>query len=149
MDTVKRLLGKLPSAINIRGPGGQTPLMASVLAGSTDVVSFLLTKGPDVTIGEKDGYTPMHGVGFQGRYALVPLLVAHGLDPNDVHTDGYSPLHRAAWGREERHSHTIKALIEVNPLIVYLHLKTKFLFLSCFIGWCNMQHESNERQNRP
>ena len=39
----------------------QTPLMAATLSGSTDVVKYLLSKGADVTIGEKDSYTPFHG----------------------------------------------------------------------------------------
>ena len=57
------------------------------------------------------GYTPFHGVGFQGRHDLVDVLVAHGLDPSDRHADGYTPIHRACWGREERHTKTVSALI--------------------------------------
>ena len=51
--------------INIRGPGGQTPLMMSVLGGHYKLVKQLLELNADTTIPEKDGYTPMHGAGFQ------------------------------------------------------------------------------------
>lgn len=51
--------------INARGPGDQTPLMAAVLGGKTEVVKALLLSGADTTLPEKDGYTPMHGAGFQ------------------------------------------------------------------------------------
>jgi hypothetical protein len=42
---------------------GQTPLMNAVLSGKGSAVKYLLKKGADVTIAEKDGYTPMHGAG--------------------------------------------------------------------------------------
>merc|ERR1719246_289269 len=42
------------------GPGGQTPLMHGVLQGFRKSVKFLLEKGADTSIGEKDGYTPIH-----------------------------------------------------------------------------------------
>ena len=54
--------------VNAIGPGGQTPLMNSVLTGCLPCVEFLLGReGVDAAIPEKDGYTPMHGAGFQGR----------------------------------------------------------------------------------
>ena len=54
--------------VNAIGPGGQTPLMNSVLTGCLLCVEFLLGReGVDAAIPEKDGYTPMHGAGFQGR----------------------------------------------------------------------------------
>ena len=45
--------------------------MGGVLSGSTEAVAFLLEKGADFRIGEKDGYTPPHGAGFQGRADIV------------------------------------------------------------------------------
>ena len=54
--------------VNAIGPGGQTPLMNSVLTGCLPCVELLLgQEGVDAAIPEKDGYTPMHGAGFQGR----------------------------------------------------------------------------------
>ena len=93
---------------------GQTPLMMSVLMGRTDLVKFFLEKGADVTIPEKDGYTPVHGAGFQGRADIMEILIEHGLDPNDRHEDGFTPLHRACWGREERHTETVRVLLDAG-----------------------------------
>ena len=100
--------------INVVGPGGQTPLMLAVLTGKTEVVKLLLEKGADVTIGEQDGYTPMHGAGFQGRHEVAKLLIDHGLDPLDAHKDGYTAIHRACWGKEERHTETVRVLLEAG-----------------------------------
>lgn len=66
------------------------------------------------SVAYSDGYTPMHGAGFQGRAEIMKLLIEHGLDPLDAHKDGYTPIHRAAWGKEERHTETIRVLIDVG-----------------------------------
>merc|ERR1712187_902519 len=106
--------------LNSPEPGsGQTPLMASVLAGADKSVKFLLEKGADATIGEKDGYTPFHGAGFQGRAEVAKHLLAHKLDPSDRHSDGSTPLHRACWGREKRHTDMVRFLLKtakVDPM---------------------------------
>jgi ankyrin repeat protein len=109
---------KLSSFINTRQDGsGQTPLMMSVLMGQTDCVKSLLSYPEvDVTIPEKDGYTPMHGAGFQGRSEILKLLIADSrqIDANDRHADGYNAIHRACWGREAKHTETVKTFIEVG-----------------------------------
>ena len=43
-----------------------TPVHA-VLLGKKAAVKYLLQKGANVNIPEKDGYSPMHGAGFQGE----------------------------------------------------------------------------------
>lgn len=109
------------AVINAQGGGGQTPLMAATLSGSTDIVRFLLDEHStqvDFSIGEKDGYTPMHGAGFQGRADIAALLIAAGLDPSDRHKDGYTPIHRACWGRQQRHTDTVRVLLEQGKVDV-------------------------------
>jgi ankyrin repeat protein len=54
----------------------------------------------------------LHGAGFQGRPRIAKLLIDHGLDPLDMHKDGYLPIHRACWGREKRHTLTVKTFID-------------------------------------
>merc|ERR1711935_1096117 len=92
--------------INIKGPGGQTPLMMSVLGGHYHLVKELLAMDADATIPEKDGFGPMHGAGFQGRAEIVQMLINHGLDKSDRHGDGFTPMLRACWGTEMRHTET-------------------------------------------
>eukprot|EP00240_Pyramimonas_obovata_P014681 CAMPEP_0118945348 /NCGR_PEP_ID=MMETSP1169-20130426/42074_1 /TAXON_ID=36882 /ORGANISM="Pyramimonas obovata, Strain CCMP722" /LENGTH=193 /DNA_ID=CAMNT_0006891037 /DNA_START=122 /DNA_END=703 /DNA_ORIENTATION=- len=93
---------------------GQTPLMKAVLSGKLNAVQFLLARGANVSIGEKDGYTPMHGAGFQGRAEIAKVLIAHGLDVNDRHKDGFTPIQRACWGRDRRHTDTVRVFLEAG-----------------------------------
>ena len=101
--------------INAIGPGGQTPLMQAVLSGNDAAVDLLPARGADASIGEQDGYTPCHGAGFQGRAGIMKALLAHGLPcTTDRHSDGFTPLHRACWGRETRHTETVRVLLEAG-----------------------------------
>lgn len=104
---------------NVQDPSsGQTPLMGAVLRGHEQVVRLLLSEFGDVvdaTIPEKDGYTPAHGAGFQGRAEIMKILVEYGIDVKEnFHQDGYAPLHRACWGREQRHTDTVRVLGELG-----------------------------------
>jgi ankyrin repeat protein len=94
---------------------GQTALMGATLRGHTNIVKLLLSTEyrdrVDATIAEKDGYTPAHGAGFQGRADIMQVLFDHGINvKDDFHTDGFAPLHRACWGREQRHTDTVRLL---------------------------------------
>merc|ERR1712226_454963 len=94
--------------VNYRQDGtGQTPLMHAILSGKDEV---------DHTIAEKDGYTPMHGAGFQGRSEILKMLIASDrkINPSEQHSDGYTPIHRACWGRELRHTETVKTFVNVG-----------------------------------
>mmetsp|Transcript_37175 Transcript_37175/g.54470 ORF Transcript_37175/g.54470 Transcript_37175/m.54470 type:complete len:205 (+) Transcript_37175:37-651(+) len=93
---------------------GQSLLMFSVLSGKENSVRYLLEKGADTTIAEKDGYTPVHGAGFQGRANIMKELIKRGLDFRDQHSDQFEPFHRACWGREQRHTETIEVLLEAG-----------------------------------
>jgi hypothetical protein len=127
---------------NARDPdSGQTALMGATLRGHANVVEYLLNLSSsssdtdvankdgrhrrievvDATIPEKDGYTPAHGAGFQGRADIMRLLSQYGINVmDDYHADGFVPLHRACWGREERHTETVRVL--VNELGVDINL---------------------------
>lgn len=101
--------------IDYRAPGSkQTALMTSALTGKPNMAAALLEKGADASIPEQDGYTPMHGCAFQGRAEVCKVLLAAGLDVNDLHSDGYIPLHRAIWGGEERHTETVRVLLDAG-----------------------------------
>jgi len=117
MNNVEDIANALLSGddIDAREPfTGQTPLMKAVLSGKLDAVQFLLSRNANVSIGEKDGYTPMHGAGFQGRAEVAKVLIAHGLDVNDRHKDGFTPIQRACWGRDRRHTETVRVFLEAG-----------------------------------
>ena len=111
LSAVKRALADDASVLNEIGGGGQTPLMSATLRGHYDICEYLLHAGADVSIPEKDGYTPLHGAGFQGRSKIAALLLDFGLDPYKAHEDGYYPMHRACWGREKRHTETVRVFL--------------------------------------
>jgi ankyrin repeat protein len=94
---------------------GQTPLMAAILRGKADIVQFLLDRGADVTIAEKDGYTPAHGAAFAGQAEILKILKEHGIDViTDVHSDGFLPFHRACWGKTAGHTAAVEYLLKLG-----------------------------------
>jgi ankyrin repeat protein len=116
---IEKAIVELGAGINVQGMGAQTPLVSAVLRGKLQAVNKLLTLGADVSIPEKDGYTVMHAAGFQGRSAILKVLAAHNnhgatIDVMEQHADGYFPLHRACWGREQRHTETVQAFLELG-----------------------------------
>ncbi|KAJ8609952.1 hypothetical protein CTAYLR_008081 [Chrysophaeum taylorii] len=115
VDRIKAAL-KAGAEIDAKSPkfGDQTPLMHATLQGKVNAAKFLLDRGADVTIGEKDGYTPMHGAGYQGRAPLVKLLASKGVPVDEAHADGYTPIQRACWGREKRHSKAVSAFLDAG-----------------------------------
>lgn len=123
-DTVERVKAALAEGANINVQdevNGQTALMRATLHGWSSIVTYLLDQGADVNIGEKDGYTPAHGAGFQGRPKIMAILKEHGVDIFSLaEKDNFSPFHRACWGREERHTETIRYMLEQG---VDLHAK--------------------------
>uniref|UniRef100_A0A7S4NIB5 Ankyrin repeat domain-containing protein n=1 Tax=Odontella aurita TaxID=265563 RepID=A0A7S4NIB5_9STRA len=103
--------------LNAKNPsaGGQTALMGSVLRGKENSVLYLLDKGADATVPERDGYTPMHGAGFQGRASIAKILSDHGVNLRDKHPgDGHEPAIRACWGGEPRHLETVKFFLKAG-----------------------------------
>lgn len=117
-DSVARLTAALTEGANINVKdeiNGQTPLMRATLHGWSSMATYLLDKGADVTIGEKDGYTPAHGAGFQGRAKIMAILRDHKVDIFEASTkDKFTPFHRACWGREARHTETIRYLLDAG-----------------------------------
>ena len=53
MQKLKAALEADPSALDVTGPGGQSPLMHAVLTGKAKAVKYLLKRGADVTVPEK------------------------------------------------------------------------------------------------
>jgi len=111
------LLGENPPDINLKGAGGQTPVMTACLKGKANAVDALIAGGADLTIGEDKGYTCVHGAAFQGRPEVIDVLEAHGVSLSDRHRDGFTPIHRACWGRRAGHAQVVRRLLKygVDP----------------------------------
>lgn len=108
----------LLTLLNSRGGFGHTPLIAAAVAGSDDIIRFLLRRGADVHERDSEGYSALDAAAFHGRAKVAGTLVKAGLNPNEIHADGYAPLHRAAWGLEKRHTDTVKALLRKGHVMV-------------------------------
>lgn len=115
-DTLEKTKQALQEGANINVQdeiNGQTAIMRATLHGWTSIVKYLLQQGADVTIAEKDGYTPAHGAGFQGRSKIMKLFIEKGVDVLTIsETDGFTPFHRACWGREQRHTDTVRYFLQ-------------------------------------
>jgi ankyrin repeat protein len=142
IKTLKKLLQQDPSLLDRRGNDAQTALFASVLAGAQKSVEYLLAIGADINIPNSQGYTLIDAAAFQGRASIAILLLKHGFDASYINSgDGETPLHRAAWGREQRHTETVKAFLEAGvsadvknrngdaPLKVTNNEETKMVFM--------------------
>src|SRR5262245_16240952 len=91
----KKGLSKDFRAINLRGPGGATPLMYAALYSDAETVRFLLDHGADPNIKNQAGATAL-------MWALddvekTRLLVEHGADVNARSEEGRTPLIIAAY----------------------------------------------------
>eukprot|EP00238_Polyblepharides_amylifera_P003609 CAMPEP_0196578578 /NCGR_PEP_ID=MMETSP1081-20130531/7450_1 /TAXON_ID=36882 /ORGANISM="Pyramimonas amylifera, Strain CCMP720" /LENGTH=223 /DNA_ID=CAMNT_0041897843 /DNA_START=42 /DNA_END=713 /DNA_ORIENTATION=- len=113
LDRVQEFIeGGLDINVVPKGRQDRTPLMEASLTGHADIVKYLLSKGADWTIGEKDGYTPLHGAAFQGRADVASELLKHGVSTDDAHKDGYQSVFRCTWGSERRHADTLAVFLD-------------------------------------
>mmetsp|Transcript_28028 Transcript_28028/g.42747 ORF Transcript_28028/g.42747 Transcript_28028/m.42747 type:complete len:206 (-) Transcript_28028:109-726(-) len=111
-DDPERVMSALDEGadINVRDSNsGQTPLMAAVRRGKSNIVKVLLEEGADVTLEDHDGYTPAHGAAVKGSVDVFKVLKEHGIDiMNDRLDDGFYPFHRACMGTKVGHRETVE-----------------------------------------
>ncbi|MCX6556248.1 MAG: ankyrin repeat domain-containing protein [Candidatus Aminicenantes bacterium] len=103
LDSVKTLLEKDPALLNARGESDRTPLLEAVLSRQPAVFEFLLEKGADFNLVNKEGFAPVHFAAFLGETELVKMLIAKGA-PLTVNANviGATPLDLAvSAGRRE------------------------------------------------
>jgi ankyrin repeat protein len=103
LETVKTLLEKDPALLNARGNLDRTPLLEAVLSRQPAICEFLLDKGADLNLTNKEGFGPLHFAAFTGEIEMAKLLTAKGaaLSPN-ANVIGATPLDLAVGaGRRE------------------------------------------------
>lgn len=81
---------------------GYNALTASVTAGHTEIVKYLLEQGLDPNYRYGPGYTPLLAAAANGHLEILKLLLAHGADAAATANDGKSAL---AIATERHHSH--------------------------------------------
>lgn len=78
LEKIETLLTNDPSLLNVRGDSSRTPLLEAILARQLAVCKFLLEKGADVNLANKEGFSPLHFAAFTGEIELAKLLIAKG-----------------------------------------------------------------------
>lgn len=88
------LLRENPKAVNLKGPGGSTPLMYAALYGDSESVRLLLKSGADPNLRNEAGATALMWAADDLEKAR--LLLERGADPNIFSDDGITALMIAA-----------------------------------------------------
>jgi ankyrin repeat protein len=118
LDTVVHLLAnhhdEAETFLNLRGIGGQTPLIAAAIVGADHVIVYLLERGANMTLMDDDGYDAMDFAAFHGQAATARVLALRGIPVDRLHHDGYAPIHRAAWGTGQNHADTLSTLMKLK-----------------------------------
>ena len=71
---------------------GVTALAWAALLDDTEIAKFLIEKGADVNMKNRDGSTPLHGAAFLGRTEIAELLIQKGADVNPKNYRSETPL---------------------------------------------------------
>ncbi len=74
---------------------GNTPLIASALAGQDKAAAILLARGADANTQNAMGMTALHIAASKGHYAIVSALLQAGANPNIEAKSGVTPLRMA------------------------------------------------------
>jgi ankyrin repeat protein len=82
--------------VNRADAKGWTPLHYAVLGNQCEAVQFLLQKGANARILDKDKDSLLHFAAVQGSQQLLKQLIDAGCDPNVRNSSGATPLHYAA-----------------------------------------------------
>lgn len=88
-----------------------SPLVCAVGRDSWDMVRFLIDKGADVNMADKDGLSPLVVAARGGDEDVVRLLVEHGAEVDARDMDGVTPLVKAC---EFRRWGAVKTLLDLG-----------------------------------
>ncbi|XP_048237152.1 serine/threonine-protein phosphatase 6 regulatory ankyrin repeat subunit A-like [Haliotis rufescens] len=94
---VKEVIGI--SDINTSGRNGETPLMRAVCGGHIAVYRYLMSRGADRTLVDKDGHTLLHLACHHGQLAMLKHIIAD-FDVNSKDTMGLTPVMTAVLHRK-------------------------------------------------
>jgi len=93
-DEAMKYLNK-PGApvLNTRDPStGETALHISVKAHQDNWVGFLLNKGADPEVKDRDGNTPLHDAALMGDQTAMTFLIGMNAKVNATNNNGETPL---------------------------------------------------------
>lgn len=110
LDEIKYgLSGQNPYDINMKNAEGKTALHLAAEAGQLEIIKYLLTRRPDLTVTDPDGNTALLLALTKDKSAAALLLIAAGSDVN-AHNSSYTyPIH---WAAHNGDLDSAKALVE-------------------------------------
>ena len=71
---------------------GVTPLAWAALLDDMEIAKFLIEKGADINMKNRDGSTPLHSAAFLGCAEIAELLIQNGADVNPKNYRDETPL---------------------------------------------------------
>jgi len=101
-ERVLALLGKAPGLVNEPDSTGFTVVQAAVLAGQTDLLMAMVTRGADWNVPSTDPSRrtalrlAVEAVDPAAAEEMTDMMLGNGGDPNAPQGDGVTPLHVAA-----------------------------------------------------
>jgi ankyrin repeat protein len=100
IEKAKLLLARDVSLIHARDTDGSTALHCATWKGHQAMVSFLLSKGADVSAHNKNehwGTTPLHAACHANQAAIAEMLIEYGADVNAQDMNGKTPMHHTTF----------------------------------------------------
>lgn len=91
-----------PGKVDVKGPGGLTPLHVAAISGVMQVADMLLKKGANIDDACDGGLTALYFAIQSNNGNLVGLLLQRGANLNARNEQGRTPLHWACAAPSER-----------------------------------------------
>lgn len=112
LETVKKLLAKNPSLIQVTDFDGYTPLHRACYGNHVKIVEYLLENNASVDAETQDGWQPLHSACCWNNVECAALLIQHGADTNARSKGEQTPLHLAS---ASSHNSPALQLLLLNP----------------------------------
>ncbi|XP_046567575.1 uncharacterized protein LOC124275922 isoform X8 [Haliotis rubra] len=109
LETVKRILAAGHVDINTRGGYITTPVMAAAWNRHSDVVEFLVGRGADVSLVDRNGDNVLHWACYGGDLETVKLIVSRNL--LDINSRGYNSWTPVMEAARYGHSDVVEFLV--------------------------------------
>ncbi|UCE40251.1 MAG: ankyrin repeat domain-containing protein [Candidatus Aminicenantes bacterium] len=97
LKTVKAILDKNPSLLNIKNQNGYTALHWACMRAHWNIVRYLVEKGADLNVVGGDGGTQINWAVHHDNVEIIKLLLANGAKLNSQNQWGMTELHTAIW----------------------------------------------------
>ncbi|XP_067654194.1 uncharacterized protein [Haliotis asinina] len=109
LETVKRILAQGDVDINYRGRYSRTPVMRAARRGRRDVVEFLVGRGADVSLVDRDGDNVLHWACIGGDLETVKLILS--MNVVDINARNNYGKTAADYARDRRHQRVLDLLV--------------------------------------